>query len=246
MHLLLDAGNTRYAIEATRVLEIAEPDHAGLTLHGHHQLRDLSRLLGGPPEQLPGTAVVLDVSPTTAVRVKSVREVVDLSQAQRHTLPRKLLASLEPVVTSAIAFHDELFFELDVEAAARGLESDPPALVARLPIGPESERSLVFESQGRRLAVPLSLVSQIVPAGRVLCALPHEGPLKGVILHQQHLWPTWSLPGLLGGASLTEELAILLEVQGEGLGLLASAAFGVRLPGQLEGAEVIDLTRLFS
>src|SRR5262249_55561898 len=153
----------------------------------------------------------------------------------------------EPAVRGVLEVEGALYFELDAEAAVAGLEADPPELLdGALPTAPEPERALVFESQGRRLAVPLSSVSQVVGAGAKLCALPHEGPLKGLVLHQQHLWPAYSVPGMAGGPSAVEPLAVLVEVEGEGLGLLATHAMGIVERGSLAGAEVIDLPRLFS
>jgi chemotaxis signal transduction protein len=248
LSLLVEAGAARYAIDATRVLEVAPPDlKGGETLHGHHHLKDLCALLGGPPEVRPGTAVVLDTSPTLAVRVKRVFEVVDAADKPVHPLPRKLVRRLEPAVRGVLEVNKSLYFELDVDAAARGLEAWPPELLeGALPTAPEPDRALVFESQGRRLAVPLSSVSQVVKAGETLCALPHGGPLLGLVLHQAHLWPIISVPGMAGGAAAIEPLAVLVEVAGEGVGLMASKAFGVAARGGLQGAAVIDLARLFS
>ncbi len=248
LSLLVEAGSARYAIDATHVLEVSPPDPSGESLHGHMQLKDLSALLGGPPEQRPGTAVVLDVSPTLAVRVRRVFEVTDIAEAPRHPLPSRLVRRLEPAVRGVLEVGGALYFELDAEQAAKGLEADPPELLdgGRVPFAPEPDRSLVFESQGIRLAVPLASVSQVVSAGDRLCALPHEGPLKGLVLHQQHLWPAYSVPGMSGGSSEVEPLAVLVEVEGEGLGLLATKAFGVLAKGALQGAHVLDLPRLFS
>jgi chemotaxis signal transduction protein len=247
LSLLVEAGAARYAIDATRVLEVAPPDAGGETLHGHHALKDLSTLLGGPPEARPGTAIVLDTSPTLAARVKRVFEVVDAADKPRHPLPRRLVRRLEPAVGGVLEVQRMLYFELDVEAAAKGLDADPPELLeGALPVSPEPDRALVFESQGRRLAVPLASVSQVVKAGDTLCAMPHGGPLLGLLLHEGHLWPAFSVPGMAGGAALLEPLAVLVEVAGEGVGLLASKAFGVAPRGGLSGAEVIDLPRLFS
>jgi chemotaxis signal transduction protein len=248
LSLLVEAGASRYAIDATHVLEVSPPDASQETLHGHMQLKDLSALLGGPPEARPGTAVVLDTSPTLAVRVKRVFEVTDVAEKPRHPLPRRLVRRLEPAVRGVIEVQGQLYFELDVETAARGLDADPPELLegGHLPTAPEPDRALVFESQGTRLAVPLVSVSQVVNAGNRLCPLPHEGPLKGLVLHQQHLWPAFSVPGMTGGHSEVEPLAVLVEVEGEGLGLLASKALGVNARGSLQGAQVLDLSRLFS
>ncbi|HLL55634.1 MAG TPA: defective in fruiting DifE, partial [Myxococcaceae bacterium] len=69
--LLFEAANGRFAVEATSVTEVAPPDANGVSIRGYLELTDLSLLLGGEAETRPGTGVVLDVSPTLAVRVKS-------------------------------------------------------------------------------------------------------------------------------------------------------------------------------
>ena len=79
LSLLCDAAGARFAIPATSVLEVANPDPGGTTLRGHHTLVDLSQLLGGPAEQRPGTAVLLDTSPTLALRVGAVRGARDVA-----------------------------------------------------------------------------------------------------------------------------------------------------------------------
>ncbi len=230
LSLLVEAGAARYAIDATRVLEVSPPDEGGATLHGHHHLADLCALVGGPPVERPGTAGVLDPSPTLATRVK-----YGVSRGQRRRRRRTLgtrcpadgcvrrLGS-PPSAESSGGSRMPLYFELDVDAAAKGIEADPPELLeGALPTLPEPDRALVFESQGRRLAVPLSTVSQVVKAGDRLCALPHEGPLLGLVLHQAHLWPAFSVPGMAGGAAALEPLVVLVEVAGEGIGLLVSS-----------------------
>lgn len=248
LSLLVSAGRARYAIEATHVVEVAQPDVKSDTLHGHLHLKDLSALMGGSFEHRPGSAVVLDTSPTLALRVREVLEVINVSEKPRHSLPRRLMQHLSPIVAAVIETPRGLFFELDVELLHRGLDIGPPELFdgPSLPVQEESERSLVFESMGRQWALPLVAVSQVVAAGDRLCPLPQDGSLKGLILHQQHLWPVYSLPGLMGQVAEVEPLAVLVEVLGEGLGILASKACGVHERGSLQGAQVVDLQRLFS
>ncbi|MFP2932425.1 hypothetical protein ACLESO_46205 [Pyxidicoccus sp. 3LG] len=79
--LLVEAGETRYAVEATSVMEVAMSGANGSSLRGVLEVKDLSALLGGSPEEGPGMVVVLDVSPTLAVRVRSVVEVADVARA---------------------------------------------------------------------------------------------------------------------------------------------------------------------
>src|SRR4029078_6605151 len=119
--LLVDAGTTRFAIPATSVLEVATADASGAAQKSHLQLKDLSELLGGPKEVRPGTAIILDTSPTLAVRVRRVREVMDVGAAPLLKLPRRRADRLEPAVRGVVQCGAELFFELDVDAVARGV-----------------------------------------------------------------------------------------------------------------------------
>lgn len=101
--LLFEAGGVRYAIEATSVVEVAPPDMDGDSIRGFLGLRDLSQLLGGPPQARPGMAVVLDVSPTLAVRVTRVIEVADVARDTLFRLPQGLSEGLSVVARGAIA-----------------------------------------------------------------------------------------------------------------------------------------------
>jgi hypothetical protein len=73
--VFFEAGATRYAIEATSVVEVARATQDEETLRGHLAIRDLSVLLGGDPEERPGTIVLLDTSPSVAARARRVEGV---------------------------------------------------------------------------------------------------------------------------------------------------------------------------
>ena len=77
--VFFEALGTRYAIEAVRVLEVAWPRPGEETLHGNLSLRDLPAVLGGAVGEPLNTALVLDSSPTLAVRVGTVEGVFDSS-----------------------------------------------------------------------------------------------------------------------------------------------------------------------
>jgi chemotaxis signal transduction protein len=243
--LLIEAGPSRFAIPATSVLEVAVPDPSGATLRGHHALVDLSRLLGGGQEVRPGTAVLLDTSPTLALRVRSVRGVQDVADRPWLHVPRRIAATLEPAVLGLVDVSGELFLELDVEALATGIRP-PPQLKVVDPFGPPLAQALVFETGGRRVGLPLSSVAQIVGLGLKFCPLVAQTAATGVILHQQQAWPVFSLPGLLGEPIVSEPLVVLTEVGGDGVGFTASRALGVLEGGALEGVSTLELKRMFS
>jgi len=114
--LLFEAGPARYAIEATRVVEVAPPDADRPAVRGVFPLEDLSVLMGGGPEQRPGLAVVLDSSPTRAVRVREGAEVADVSGDPHFQLTHDLGLRIGELVRGALFHHGRLYLELRPEA----------------------------------------------------------------------------------------------------------------------------------
>jgi chemotaxis signal transduction protein len=243
--LLCEAGPARFAIPATSVLEVANPDPGGATLRGHHPLVDLCQLLGGPAETRPGTAVLLDTSPTLALRVKKVYGARDVAECPWLHVPRRLIPTLEPAVRGLVNVDDQLFLELDVEALAAGVKPPPQVSVVE-PFGAPLSQGLVFETGGRLLALPLASVAQIVALSSRFCALVAPTAATGVILHQQQAWPVFSLAGLLGEPIPNESLVVLTEVGGDGIGFTASRALGVLEGTKMEAIPSLELKRMFS
>lgn len=227
--LLFEAGGCRYAVEATAVTEVAEPDPDGRSLRGALELKDLSRLLGGDDEVRPGMAVVLDVSPTLGVRIAKVHEVVDVARDRHFGIPPVLAESLAFVSRGVLLHGERLYLELEPEAIPR----QPVAAPASRPRGvflleTPPERALVFESQGVLFGLPLALVSQVVPASAAFLALPtSHGAVAGLFPHDQVLWPVVSAPALIGGRAAAEALFVLSELAGAATGLSAARVLGV-------------------
>ncbi|QQR41920.1 chemotaxis protein CheW [Myxococcus xanthus] len=260
--LLVEAGETRYAVEATSVMEVAMPGANGSSLRGVLEVKDLCALLGGPPEEGPGMVVVLDVSPTLAVRVRSVVEVADVARAPFFLLPPGLADSLAPLSRGAVLHKSRLYLELIAEALPHRVGSMSPAVAARPVHWAEAapDRALVFESQGRLFGVPLGLVSQVISRGEAFCVLPvPSGPVAGIFPHDQVLWPVCSVPALLGEAPVPESFIVLTELAGRNVGLTATRVLGVmqrfepddtagsfRAPGLSEPVAFLDLQRMFS
>jgi hypothetical protein len=227
--LLLEAGDTRWCVEATSVTEVAAPGPDETSLRGVLEIQDLSVLLGGEPESTPGMVVVLDVSPTLAVRVSSIVEVADVTRAVHFVLPSGLGESLTALSHSAVLYKDRLYLELGAEVLphAPGAVKPPPRPTLHL-FGFPPERSLVFESQGRLFGLPLPFISQVVMRGPSFSALPGRGgAIAGLMPHGPSLWPLYSVPALLGGQALAEDFLVLAEVEGHTLGLCASRVIGV-------------------
>lgn len=260
--LLVEAGETRYALEATSVMEVALPGSDGTSLRGMLEVKDLSVLLGGAPEKGQGMVVVLDVSPTLAVRVRSVVEVADVAHAPFFLLPAGLGEALVPLSRGAVLHKERLYLELIAESLPqRGVQRGPitpPRPVHLMEIPPE--RALVFESQGRLFGLPLSLVSQVVTRGEAFSRLPvQRGAVAGVFPHAQVLWPIFSVPAMLGGSAEDEAFFVLTEMAGQNVGLCATRVLGVlprfepteakgefRAPGLTGSVLFLDLQHMFS
>jgi chemotaxis signal transduction protein len=243
--LLIEAGPARFAVPATSVLEVAVPDANGATLRGHHPLVDLSALLGGGPEVRPGTAVLLDTSPTLALRVAKVRGLHDVAECPWLHVPRRVAPTLEPFVRGLVDIKGELFLELDVEALAAGPRSAAQLKVVD-PFGPPLAQALVFETGGRLVGLPLTSVAQVVGLSVKFCPLVAPSAAVGIILHQQQAWPVFSLPGLLGEPFVPEPMVVLTDIGGDGVGFTAGRALGVLEGARLEGVATLELKRMFS
>jgi len=259
--VFFEAGPARYCVEATSVLEIGTAPPDADTLHGVHTLRDLSQLFGGDPEQRPGFALLFDVSPKLAVRIKRVIDVADVAHAPFFLLPSGLGDSLALMLRGAVLRADQLYLELAAEMLSPQ-HLDPRALPqGRLCLSKESaDKVLVFETEGRLYGIPMGFVSQIVPQGEGFCRLPfRQAPVVGLLPHAQSLWPIYSIAGMAGEQAVTEKFIILAEIAGRNLGICAARAVGVRAnfeatstPGEFVSRDVeepvclLDLEGMFS
>lgn len=259
--LLFEAQGGRFGVEATSVMEVAHPDANGASIRGHLELRDLSRLLGGGDEERPGVGLVLDVSPTLAVRVKRIVEVADVARSPFFLLPPGLGEAPAALVRGAILHSDRLYLELVAEALQHKAASPGGAVPRPIHVADQApDRALVFSSQGRLYGIPLMLVSQVVGVTDAFCRLPlASGPVAGLFPHAQVLWPIYSSAGLLGGKPRCEDFFILTELAGQNVGLCASRVLGVHSgfsPARGRGEFVargvdapvlfMDLQRMFS
>jgi chemotaxis signal transduction protein len=240
LSVFFEAGQTRYAVEAVSVVEVAQLEADDETVRGHLPVRDLSALLGGGAELRPGKAVVLDTSPTNAVRVRAVEGVFDVSLDLQLPLPGRMIALVTPAIRGALLHEDTLVFVLDAEGVARGL----PRQVKRPEVMtlPASMPCLVFDSGTGRYAVPLSRVLQIVPSGLNFNQAPGQGAFLGAVAHLQQLCPVFCV----SDAHVPEPLIVLVEANGEVMGLSAGRAEGVKQPAALGNAIILDLEHMFS
>jgi hypothetical protein len=237
--VFFEAGATRYAIEATSVVEVARSSLDEETLRGHLAIRDLSTLVGGDPEERPGTIVLLDTSPTVAARTRRVEGVFDASSHLVLSLPNRLVHLVAPVVKQGLVSEAGLTFELDAAEVPRGLprQSRRVELATTTSPGP----FLVFDSGPLHLALPLVDVSQIASKGPMFNAAPGVGSFVGVLMHQQRLVPAFSVTG-----TEAEALLIVIELASGPVALSASRAHGVKTAEALGEAKIVDAVATFS
>lgn len=236
--VFFEAGRSRYAIEATSVVEVARATQDEETLRGHLAIRDLSTLLGGDAEERPGTIVLLDTSPTVAARTKRVDGVFDAGPHLMLPLPNRLVHLVAPVVKQGLVSEAGLSFELDAAEIPRGL----PRQAKQLELATTTAKGpcLMFESGNLKLALPLADVSQVASKGPMFNAAPGVGSFVGVLMHQQRLVPAFSLTG-----TEAEALLVVIELQSGPVALSASRAHGVKSPEALGDAQVIDAVATF-
>ena len=238
--MFFSAAATRYALDAVRVLEVARATEEGtLQLSQHLPVRDLSLLLGGEEEPHVAAGVVMDVSPTLALRVKQVEGVFDCTSLPRWPVQGRLVPLLAPAIASAMEYEGRLVFELDADGAARGLPRQLKPLERHHRTDPSA---LVFTVQGERLAIPLHHIVQVIEAGAQFNRAPNAGSFLGVALHRGELCPVFTV----GPLGLVQPFVVLFEVGGDLLGLSASQVEGVRSGASLVGASVLDVGRMFS
>ncbi len=240
LFVFFEAGGVRYALPAVSVIEVAVPDEGGETVRGHLGLRDLSVVLGGEPEPGVGAALVLDTSPTRAIRVGKVHGAFDVAGMPTPALTRRIIPLLSPAVRGAFVRDGALVFELELDAVTRGLPKQTRRV--ELHIQQPKESVLVFVSNGQRLAVPLPWVRQVVPTTQAFNRAPGRGGFVGAVEHRGALSPVFHL----AGGDSAECLLVLLEVKGEGLAVSAALAEGVKSAERLGEAQVLDVERMFS
>jgi len=228
--LLFEAGPAHYALEASRVLEVTPPDAEAerATVRGVFPLEDLSVLMGGAPERRPGLAVLLDTSPTMAVRVREGAAVADVGGAPHFQLTQDLAQRIGTLVRGALQHEGKLYLELRAEALGQTCMLPPPPsrIVTWLeaPQGP----ALLFESGGTLFGVPLQHVLQISPVLAAFCPFPVPGGvIAGLLAHAGSLWPVYALPAFLGEPLEIESNVVLLELAGMQVALCASRVQGI-------------------
>lgn len=237
--VFFQAGQTRYAVDALRVLEVVRSEHEPLVTKGRWEERHLALLLGGEDE-VARAAVVIDVTPTLALLVASVEGVFDRSGSARWPVQGRMIPLVAPVIAGTFLFEDRLVFELDVEGVTRGLPRQMKTLERHVR---QSPSALVFSVEGERLGVPLHQVAHVLEPKGLFNRSPNAGTFLGVVMHRHHLCPVYTV----GRPGVMLPFVVLFEARaGDLIGLTATAVEGVKSGSALEGLNVLDVERMFS
>ena len=158
-------------------------------------------MMGGAAEGRPGMAVLLDISPTLAVRVRGGAEVADVARAPYFQLTRELASGRHagpgrpPAPGAAVP-----------GARAEALGQTPACcLRRRRASSPGSRRRRARRSSsspGARCSACRWAVLQVSPVLAAFCPFPVPGGvIAGLLAHAGALWPVYSLPAFLGRAA---------------------------------------------
>jgi chemotaxis signal transduction protein len=222
--LLFAAGGIRFALPLRAVREIVRlpPDSAR---PAPTRSIPLAGALGLEGE--PRFALILEGDAAGELQVDALGGVGDLAEAEVFRLPERSAGVRPSPFAAALRFGDTIHLEL-APAALQG--SRPVAWrPASDPVDrPAAERELVAERGGRALAVPLSLVVQVIEPSR-----PSPVPLaprghRGLLYHGRAIHPVWDAATLLGWPEDGEpRVTLLLDAGGTTAGVLVDRVRGV-------------------
>ncbi len=239
--LLFSAGGVRFALRVSvlrEVVEAPEPEGGGAELAARGEALPCARLadvLGLPPRRAP-YAILVEGTPRAALRVEALHGIVDLGGAEFFQLPARTFLPEPAPFSGAIVWKGEIALELAVPAL--GLAPRTPAPERPAPAadaGAPSERELRFARGPLSLAVPLSLLVQVLDAPRI-APVPLAPPSHlGLLYHGRALHPVLDVAALLGGSRGAAPARALLRDAGGTAGAVAAD----RVLGPAEGEGVL-------
>ena len=226
--LLFAAGGVSFALPLMAVREIVKLP-AGPERPEPDRSIGLADALG--LEGDPRFALVLMDATASELRVDEMRGVGDLAEAEVFRLPERSVAARPSPFAAAVWLGDVLHLELAPEALldSRTVAWRSPPEQQDLP---PAERELVAERGGRAVAVPLSLVVQVIERARLSPVPLAPAGHRGLLYHGRALHSVWDVASLLGWPdSGKPEVILLLDAGGTTAGVLVD-----RVRGLAEGA----------
>jgi chemotaxis signal transduction protein len=223
--LLFAAGGIRFALPLAAVREIVKLP-AGPERPAPAREIALAGLLG--LAGVPRFSLVLAGEDHAELRVDEMRGMGDLAGAEVFRLPERSVAVRPSPYAAALRLGEVLHLELAPAALGEWetVTRQAPPCQDDLP---PAERELVAERGGRALAVPLSLVVQVIDPAR-LSPVPLAPPgHRGLLYHGRALHPVWDVASLLGWPEDGEpKVILLLDAGGTTAGVLVDRVRGLR------------------
>jgi chemotaxis signal transduction protein len=228
--LLFAAGGVRFALPLAAVREIVKlPAAPERPAPGRSVALAAALGLEGDPR----FALILEGEPPVRLGVDEMRGVADLAEAEVFRLPERSVAVRPSPFAAAMRLGEVVHLELAPAALehSRRVAWRTPPVQDDLPC---VERELVAERGGRALAVPLSLVVQVIdraPLSKVPLAPPGH---RGLLHHGRAIHPVWDAASLLSWPEIGDpRVILLLDAGGTTAGVLVDRVRGL---GEGEGS----------
>jgi len=233
--LLFTAGGVPLALPLAAVREIAraEASAQGIRVRGAPvPALPLGEALGRPPGSKK-FVLLLEGTARPALLADELRGIADLADAEVMSLPARTALPSPAPFGAAFLLRDELYLELSLPGLAAAPAAPEWPHPGAVPEAPRTERELLCERAGRALAVPLSLLVQVIEPARIF-PVPLTPPgHRGVLYHGRALHPIFDAAALLGEPQQGDpRVLLLLDAGGSTAGILVDRVRGV---GEGEG-----------
>jgi chemotaxis signal transduction protein len=222
--LRFQAGGVPFALPLSTVREVVKigADAARALPEGSVALAERLELTGAPR-----FALFLQEAGVPCLLVDGMDGVADLADAEAFRLPERTVGARPSPFSSALRFEGVLHLEL-APAALPTMVRDPPRPFPATQDLEPAERELLAMRAAQTLAVPLSLVVQVIdPVHLFRVPLPPVGH-RGLLHHGRAIHPAWDAAAILGlpGAG-DPRVLLLLDAGGTTAGVLVDRVLGL-------------------
>ena len=222
--LRFQAGGVPFAVPLSTVREILKigPDPARGLPEGAVALAERLDLIGDPR-----FALLHEEAGVPPLLVDRMDGVADLADAEAFRLPEGTVAARPSPFSSALRFAGVLHLEL-APAALPTMRREPPRPIPATPDLEPADRELFAMRAGQALAVPLSLVVQVIdPVQLFRVPLSPDGH-RGLLHHGRAIHPAWDAAAVLGLQGTGDpRVLLLLDAGGTTAGVLVDRVLGL-------------------
>jgi len=237
--LLFTAGGVRLALPLGAVREIALVERRGgeMRVRGAElEALSVARALGLPGG--PGRyALFLEPPGPPALLADELFGIADLVEAEVFSLPARTVLPDPPPFGAAFLLRGDLYLELSLAGLEAQRRASPAERRPAPPDSPPTERELFCERAGLSIAVPLSLLVQVIEPARVFPVPLTQADHRGLLYHGRALHPVFDAAALLGEPDAgSPRVLLLLDAGGGSAGILVDRVRGV---GEGEGTRPV-------